>query len=83
MWTYDYGCYWGLGSIASLIWFIISVVILVAIVRWVFGGGRRRHWRDYYDIGGRSSALDLLNERYAKGEIDKREYEEKRQDLSR
>ncbi len=39
----------------------------VRIVDWASGGGERRR-----------SALDILDERFAKGEIDRAEYEEKR-----
>ena len=44
------------------------------------GFGRRMcRWSSGYGFG--ESALDVLNKRYAKGEIDKNEYEEKKKDL--
>jgi len=43
------------------------IAIIVWIVQWASDSRRSR------------SALDILNERFAKGEIDKAEYEEKRQ----
>ncbi len=80
MWGYGYGDgmmgYGLFGGLFSLLWFVLMVVIVVAIVRWVTGS-RHCHW-----MGGEKTALDLLKERYAKGEIDKKEFEEKKRDLN-
>ena len=43
------------------------------IGRWLAQGGESR---------GGQRALDILKERYAKGEIDKKEFEDKKKDLS-
>ena len=80
MWGYGYGDgmmgYGLFGGLFSLLWFVLMVVIVVAIVRWV-AGGRHRHW-----MYNEKTAIDVLKERYAKGEIDKKEFEEKRRDLA-
>lgn len=55
------------GPIIALLALIGLVAIFVWIVDWASGGGERRR-----------SALDILDERFAKGEIDRAEYEEKR-----
>lgn len=61
----------------SIFWLIVILAVLGALIRYVRGGGRhhRRFLRD-------DSALDLLRERYAKGEINREEFEEKKRDLS-
>jgi putative membrane protein len=55
------------GPFVLLLALIGIVAIVVWIARWA-GDSRRSH-----------TALDILNERFAKGEIDKAEYEDKRQ----
>jgi len=44
-------------------------------------GRRMCGWGAGYGFG--ESALDVLNKRYAKGEIDQKEYEEKKRTLER
>jgi putative membrane protein len=60
--------YWGF-------WIIFWVALSVVMSR--IGWGRHRHWHQPAD----KSALDILKERYAKGEINKQEFEEKKRDL--
>ena len=74
-----YGNYgtWGvmglLGPILMVLFWVLVIVVLVAFVRWLWqqGGG-----------AGSSSALDILKERYARGDISKDEYEAKKRDLA-
>lgn len=84
---------WGFGPfgwIFMIFWWVLIVVGIVAFVRLISGTGQSRGDRDHHDLknyektarpaGG--SALEILKERYAKGEIDKKEFEEKKKDLS-
>ena len=68
-----------LGGIISLLWLIVVIVLIVAAIRLLVERGMHGHWHEP-PHGGR--ALDILKERYAKGEIDKSEYEEKKKVLS-
>ncbi len=77
--------YWGQGSrngggsdvwgfILMLFMMALIIVGVIALVRYLGRDSGRRQ------KGG--AALDLLEKRYAQGEIDKKEFEEKRQVLS-
>ena len=60
---------------------LLGVLILLAIIALIArAGGWRRH--GYYRRGG-NSALGILEERFARGEIDKTEFEERRKLLNR
>ena len=81
----DYYGYWGVGDfISHIIVTIVIIAVIFALIRWLFWGGRmnRMHrWKMMHDMVGGNSALEILKERYAKGEINKEEFDEKKKDL--
>lgn len=77
MWGYN-GFGGGLMGIGMLLFWGLVVFAIVMAVRG-FAGGCRSVSRE---TGTRDkTALDILAERYARGEIDKTEFEQKRADL--
>ena len=65
---------WGFGMMfVMLVFWVLVIVGIVVAIRWLVGQGReRRH----------DSALEILRQRYARGEINKEEFEAKRRDLA-
>jgi putative membrane protein len=62
---------WGIGSIFSLVFWVLLIFLLVALFR---------HWSRREETGN-DSAMKILRERYAKGEIGKKEFEEMKKDI--
>lgn len=81
MWNYGYGPMmgwnqgWGFGIIGIVInvvfWLLIAWAI-VAIVKYLGHSARRDE----------DNSMEILKERYAKGEITKKEFEEMKKDLA-
>lgn len=74
--------YWGGAGVFGLFSGLIMVVfwvLFIMLIIWVIREARGKHPHHFRFS---SSALDILKERYAKGEIDKEEYEEKKKVLS-
>jgi putative membrane protein len=69
---FGYGDSWGWGSmILMFLWWLMLIVVFALSIRWlviITVGGRKREGGD---------AVKILKERYAKGEIDKKEFEER------
>ena len=66
------------GPIMMIIWLVVVIVLAAAIIRWLQGGPVGR----FPSFGTRKRALEILEERFARGEIDKNEFEEKKRLLS-
>ena len=61
-----------IGPLMMLGVFALFIVSVVAIIRWIAGAGRT------LQNSTTKSAVEILNERFAKGEIEKEEYEERK-----
>lgn len=70
------GTWWGMGLYMGVFWLLLIAVVLAA----VFAGTRRRSSGPEGTPRERP-ALRILEERYARGEIDKDEFQQKRRDL--
>lgn len=66
------------GGIFMVIFWVLLIVLIVLLIRWLLSSGHAGN-RDH--VGG-ESALEILKKRYARGEIDKEEFEAKKRDLS-
>ncbi len=74
-WGYGMG---GVGSILMLAFWVAVIVGIIFLVRWlvISTRGSRRSARS------EDSALEILKRRYARGEIEKEEFEEKKRLLT-
>lgn len=68
----------GFGFFGMILFWVLVVAGVVALVRLLFGWGPR----GLPPAPRGQTALDVLAERYARGEIDRAEFEQKRRDLS-
>jgi putative membrane protein len=73
--TYEFMGGWGgmaFGGFMMLFWFAVFVGLIVLLVRWLGGTSKS---------GSGPDALDTLKQRFARGEIDAPEFEERSRQL--
>lgn len=81
MWGSDmmgWGGGWGwgwFGLIHTVLWWFLIILGIVVLVKWLSGGASRKETPE-------RRALEILAERYARGEINREEFEQKKKDLS-
>lgn len=72
MMDYGYGGGWWIVIIGFIFWILVLIgLVLLIKYLWEHGGAK----------AGQESALEILKTRYAKGEISKEEFEEKKKDI--
>ncbi|MCL4798899.1 MAG: SHOCT domain-containing protein [Burkholderiales bacterium] len=74
---FGFGGGMGFGGLGMLVFWGLVIVGVVVLARWLFTGSSSGIAAP---VRGKT-ALDILGERYAKGEIGKEEFEQKRRDL--
>lgn len=75
---YGMGGYGLLGGLMMVLFWGVILLLIVGVVRWLFGsatGHRQAH------PSNSQRALDILDERYARGEIEREDYLRRREDL--
>lgn len=69
---------WGdtgwMGGIFMVLWWAMITAGIVLLVKWIANQGKISN-------KGEKSALEILKERYARGEINKKEFEDKKKDI--
>ncbi|MGE5087815.1 MAG: SHOCT domain-containing protein [Candidatus Levyibacteriota bacterium] len=72
---YGWGGGWGFGVVGMLLWWVLIILGIVLLAKWLYRGSRGG------GQGTANRAMEILRERYARGEIDKQEFEERKRDL--
>ena len=66
----------GFGGIGMILFWVLIIVGVVILMKWLADGPSGS------DSSREKTALDVLKERYARGEINREEFERKKRDLN-
>jgi len=74
---YGMGSGFGFGGGFMILWWIVIIAVVVMVVKWLSSS---------YGTAGKSEreskALEILEERYARGEIDEQEFQKRKRELT-
>jgi putative membrane protein len=82
---YGYGAgwhAWGPMMLFGGFFLIVLLIIAVVAVMWLVRGSAYRGHPNWPRVDRASSGLDVLDERYARGELSREEYLQKRRDIA-
>tara|TARA_R110000868_G_scaffold10313_20_gene50772 strand:+ start:1629 stop:1997 length:369 start_codon:yes stop_codon:yes gene_type:complete len=69
---------WFMAPFMMILFVAVVVVIIVLLVRWLGSPSHGSRHSDGHHGAARTTPIDILNERFARGEIDSAEYRERR-----
>lgn len=78
MWQWMPGGMWGMGGGLGMVVMLVFWVIVISAIVWLFRSAADRR---AFPGGRHETPLEILQRRYASGEIGRDEYEQKRRDL--
>ena len=81
MWGYGFGWGWPLLVFGTVLWIAVLVVLIWALMRWVSHKTSTPPPTMEHMPPSRPSALEILQQRYARGEIDTATFEQMRERL--
>ncbi|MCL4417412.1 MAG: SHOCT domain-containing protein [Actinobacteria bacterium] len=76
MWGWPMMAFGGIGMILSFVFFVLIVIGIILLIVWLV----KRTGNNITDKTGKHS-LEILKERYAKGEITKEQYDDMKKEL--
>ena len=74
MMNFGFTPFGGFGWIFMIFWWVLIIAGIIALIKWLTG-------QSFVNYEHEKSPLNILKERYSKGEIDRKEFEEKKKDL--
>ena len=74
----EFGMGWGIGWLWMFLFWLIPILLVLAAVKYLFSGRPQSGGELRVD---KDKALETLEERYARGEINREEFIQKRDDL--
>lgn len=70
------------GGVFMLVFWIAVILLIAVVIRWLIASSGTTAAPNVGSAPGTESALDLLRSRYARGEIDTQEFEERKKALN-
>jgi len=74
-WDYGWGMSFGFGWILMILFWVLLILGIIYLVKVIAGSAKKGEREE--------TALDILKKRYAKGEINKEEFERMKDDLTK